>query len=87
MRYGDCGACGGGGGGGGGDGGGGGVGVVKAIVVAVVDEGFYLPHQDLQFWKNRFEIPANNIISEPMGRNTAPCIGLAATIIKIVQNK
>ena len=33
------------------------------------------------------EIPAHNIISEPMGRNTAPCIGLAATIIKKVQNK
>ena len=31
------------------------------------------------------EIPAINIISEPMGRNTAPCIGLAATIIKKIQ--
>ncbi len=28
------------------------------------------------------EIPKENIIAEPMGRNTAPCIGLAATIIK-----
>ncbi|GAX60632.1 mannose-1-phosphate guanylyltransferase [Candidatus Scalindua japonica] len=27
------------------------------------------------------EIPAKNIISEPFGRNTAACIGLAATII------
>lgn len=27
------------------------------------------------------EIPSENIIAEPMGRNTAPCIGLAATII------
>ena len=28
------------------------------------------------------EIPAENIIGEPVGRNTAPCIGLAAAIIK-----
>lgn len=28
------------------------------------------------------EIPSNNIIAEPMGRDTAPCIGLAATIIE-----
>ena len=28
------------------------------------------------------EIPKENIIAEPMGKNTAPCIGLAATIIK-----
>lgn len=27
------------------------------------------------------DIPAENIIAEPEGRNTAPCIGLAATII------
>lgn len=27
------------------------------------------------------EIPADNIIGEPVGRNTAPCIGLAAAII------
>lgn len=27
------------------------------------------------------QIPVKNIISEPFGRNTAPCIGLAATII------
>jgi mannose-1-phosphate guanylyltransferase len=27
------------------------------------------------------QIPAKNIISEPFGRNTAACIGLAATII------
>ncbi len=28
------------------------------------------------------EIPAENIIGEPQGRNTAPCIGLASAIIK-----
>jgi hypothetical protein len=37
------------------------------IVVAVIDEGFYLPHQDLTFWKNRFEIPANNIDDDANG--------------------
>jgi mannose-1-phosphate guanylyltransferase len=33
------------------------------------------------------EIPTDNIIPEPFGRNTAPCIGLAATIIKKVQDQ
>ncbi len=28
------------------------------------------------------ELPAQNIIAEPFGRNTAPCIGLAASIIQ-----
>ncbi|MBN2254846.1 MAG: mannose-1-phosphate guanylyltransferase [Deltaproteobacteria bacterium] len=28
------------------------------------------------------DVPKENIIAEPMGRNTAPCIGLAATYIK-----
>ncbi len=28
------------------------------------------------------EIPEENIIAEPFGKNTAPCIGLAATLIK-----
>lgn len=28
------------------------------------------------------EIPEKNVIAEPMGRNTAPCIGLAASIIQ-----
>lgn len=32
------------------------------------------------------EIPSNNIIAEPFGRNTAPCIGLAACIIKKIEN-
>ena len=27
------------------------------------------------------EIPVKNIVAEPMGRNTAPCIGLAAALI------
>ena len=27
------------------------------------------------------ELPAENILTEPVGRNTAPCIGLAATAI------
>jgi mannose-1-phosphate guanylyltransferase len=33
------------------------------------------------------EIPNENIIPEPIGRNTAPCIGLAATIIKKIQDQ
>jgi len=33
------------------------------------------------------EIPIDNIISEPMGRNTAPCIGLAASIIRAKQKE
>lgn len=32
--------------------------------------------------KQLSEIPPENIIAEPFGRNTAPCIGLAASIIK-----
>jgi mannose-1-phosphate guanylyltransferase len=30
------------------------------------------------------EVPANQIIAEPMGRNTAPCIGLAAEILQAI---
>lgn len=37
------------------------------IVVAVVDGGFYLPHVDLDFWKNRFEIPNNGIDDDGNG--------------------
>ena len=33
------------------------------------------------------DIPTENIIPEPEGRNTAPCIGLAATTIKMVQDQ
>ena len=33
------------------------------------------------------EIPTENIIPEPVGRNTAPCIGLAATVIKKLENQ
>jgi len=33
------------------------------------------------------EVPNENIIPEPIGRNTAPCIGLAATIIKKLQDQ
>jgi mannose-1-phosphate guanylyltransferase len=43
--------------------------------------------QKPQIEKQLPEIPSKNIISEPMGRNTAPCIGLAATIIKKIQIK
>ena len=32
-------------------------------------------------------IPKENIIPEPLGRNTAPCIGLAATVIKKLQDQ
>src|SRR5882762_5880596 len=30
------------------------------------------------------EVPASQIIAEPMGRNTAPCIGLAAEILQAI---
>lgn len=37
------------------------------IVVAVVDGGFFLAHQDLNFWKNYDEIPNNNIDDDGNG--------------------
>jgi len=37
------------------------------IVVCVVDGGFYLTHADLKFWKNWYEIPANNIDDDGNG--------------------
>jgi mannose-1-phosphate guanylyltransferase len=33
------------------------------------------------------KIPADNIIGEPIGRNTAPCIGLAATLLRQFDEK
>src|SRR5512138_2921047 len=33
------------------------------------------------------KIPFENIIGEPVGRNTAPCVGLAATILKQFDEK
>lgn len=37
------------------------------IVVAVLDGGFYLPHNDLNFWKNYNEIPGNGIDDDGNG--------------------
>ena len=37
------------------------------IVVAVVDEGACLDHEDLSFWKNRHEIPGNGIDDDGNG--------------------
>lgn len=37
------------------------------IVVAVVDGGAYLEHEDLSFWKNRHEIPNNGIDDDNNG--------------------
>jgi serine protease len=37
------------------------------IVVAVIDGGFFLAHQDLNFWKNYDEIPNNNIDDDNNG--------------------
>lgn len=37
------------------------------IVVAVIDGGFSLSHQDLNFWKNYAEIPGNNIDDDNNG--------------------
>lgn len=33
------------------------------------------------------DIPTENIIAEPVGRNTAPCVGLAATLIKKIDDE
>ncbi len=38
-----------------------------SIVIAVVDDGFYLPHEDIAFWKNYGEIPGNNIDDDGNG--------------------
>jgi len=38
-----------------------------SIIVAVVDGGFYLTHQDLRFWRNWEEIPGNNIDDDNNG--------------------
>jgi hypothetical protein len=38
-----------------------------SIVIAVVDDGFYLPHEDIAFWKNYAEIPGNNIDDDNNG--------------------
>jgi serine protease len=37
------------------------------IVVAVIDGGFRLTHSDINFWKNRFEIPGNSIDDDNNG--------------------
>lgn len=37
------------------------------IVVAVIDGGFFIAHQDLNFWKNYQEIPGNNIDDDNNG--------------------
>lgn len=38
-----------------------------SIVVAVIDDGFSLNHEDLSFWKNTNEIPNNNIDDDRNG--------------------
>lgn len=37
------------------------------IVVAIVDDGFFLAHQDIRFWKNFREIPGNGIDDDNNG--------------------
>jgi hypothetical protein len=37
------------------------------IVIAVIDDGFYLAHEDMNYWKNRNEIPANGIDDDGNG--------------------
>jgi len=37
------------------------------IVIAVIDNEFYLPHEDLDFWKNTNEIPGNGIDDDNNG--------------------
>ncbi|HLG33276.1 MAG TPA: S8 family peptidase [Bacteroidia bacterium] len=38
-----------------------------SIVIAIIDCGFYLPHADLNFWKNYHEIPGDNIDNDNNG--------------------
>jgi len=37
------------------------------LVIAVVDDGFYLEHEDMNFWKNHNEIPDNGIDDDSNG--------------------
>ncbi|RPI13676.1 MAG: T9SS C-terminal target domain-containing protein [Ignavibacteriae bacterium] len=37
------------------------------IVIAIIDGGFYLTHQDINFWKNYKEIPGNGIDDDTNG--------------------
>lgn len=37
------------------------------IVIAIIDNEFYLPHEDLDFWKNTNEIPGNGIDDDGNG--------------------
>ncbi len=37
------------------------------IIIAIVDDGFDLDHEDLKFWKNYLEIPGNNIDDDTNG--------------------
>lgn len=39
----------------------------KEIVIAVIDDGFFLNHVDLTFWKNHNEIPNNNTDDDENG--------------------
>jgi serine protease len=39
----------------------------KEIVIAVIDDGFFLNHVDLTFWKNHNEIPNNNADDDENG--------------------
>ncbi|MCC7431601.1 S8 family serine peptidase [bacterium] len=38
-----------------------------SVVVAIIDGGFYLQHQDIKFWKNYAEIPNNGIDDDNNG--------------------
>ncbi len=38
-----------------------------SLVLAIVDQGFEMDHEDLNFWKNRSEIPNNNIDDDKNG--------------------
>ncbi|MBK5285050.1 MAG: S8 family peptidase [Bacteroidia bacterium] len=38
-----------------------------SIVIAIIDCGFYLQHEDLNFWKNNLEIPGDNIDNDNNG--------------------
>ncbi|MBM4166308.1 MAG: mannose-1-phosphate guanylyltransferase [Ignavibacteria bacterium] len=56
-----------------------------------------IPHSNVLIVTNKIQkpivekqlptVPEQNIIAEPFGRNTAPCIGLAATMLKHIDEK
>ena len=57
---------------------------VSRIGPLIPEENIYVvaPEEFVGLVREQLEIPEENIIVEPMGRNTAPCVGLAAVILE-----